>query len=63
MNVVPANSAYASSTKTIAPAGTRRAIVRMASSGIETPVGLFGFVRNTTRVAGVIAASTSSNGN
>ena len=28
----------------------------MASSGTETPVGLFGFVRKTTRVAGVIAA-------
>ena len=63
MNVTPANSAYASSTNTIASAGTRPAIVRMASSGIDTPVGLFGFVRNTTRVFGVIAASTSSSGN
>ena len=50
MNVSPANSAYASSTNTTAPGGTRRAIVRIASSGIATPVGLFGLVRNTTRV-------------
>ncbi len=41
--------------------GTRFAIVRIASNGTATPVGLFGFVMNTTRVAGVIAASTSSN--
>ena len=51
MNDTPANSAYASSTKTTALLGTRRAIVRIASSGIVTPVGLFGFVRNTTRVS------------
>ena len=63
MKLTPANSAYASSTKTIASFGTRRAIVRIASSGIDTPVGLFGFVRKTTRVAGVIAASTSSSAN
>ena len=62
MNVAPANSAYASSTNTTASRGTRRAICRIASSGIDTPVGLFGFVRNTTRVRGVIAASTSSSG-
>ena len=62
MKLTPENSAYASSTKTIAPGGTRRAIVRIASSGIATPVGLFGFVRKTTRVFGVIAASTSSSG-
>ena len=35
----------------------------MASSGIDTPVGLFGLVRNTTRVFGVIAASTSVSAN
>ena len=29
---------------------------------MPTPVGLFGFVRNTTRCSGVIAASTSSSG-
>ena len=63
MNVLPANSAYASSTKTTASLGTRRATARIASSGIDTPVGLFGFVRNTTRVRGVIAASTSSSAN
>ena len=62
MKLTPANSAYASSTKTTAPGGTRRAIVRIASSGMSTPVGLFGFVTNTTRVFGVIAASTSSSG-
>ena len=56
MNVTPANSAYASSTNTIASSGTRRAMVRIASSGIDTPVGLFGLVRKTTRVRGVIAA-------
>ena len=60
MKVAPAKSAYASSTKTIAPAGTRRRSSAMASIGIDTPVGLFGFVRKTTRVRGVIAASTSS---
>jgi hypothetical protein len=49
--------------KTIAPFGTRPAILRTASSGIDTPVGLFGFVRNTTRVFGVMAASTRSSGN
>ena len=53
MKLVLANSAYASSTKTTAPGGTRRATVRMASSGMPTPVGLFGLVRNTTRVFGV----------
>jgi hypothetical protein len=36
--------------------------VRIASSGIEIPVGLFGLVRNTTRVLGVMAASTPSSG-
>src|SRR6266705_2218174 len=62
MNVSPANSAYASSTNTTVSFGTRRAIVRIAPRGVATPVGLFGFVRNTTRVRGVIAASTSSSG-
>ena len=60
MKLRPANSAYASSTNTTASFGTRRAIVAIASSGIDTPVGLFGFVRKTTRVCGVMAASTSS---
>ena len=60
MNERPANSAYASSTKTTASFGTRRATFRIASNGTGTPVGLFGFVRKTTRVCGVIAASTAS---
>ena len=62
MNVAPENSAYASSTNTIASGGTAAAMVRTASSGIDTPVGLLGLVRNTTRVRGVIAASTRSSG-
>ena len=31
--------------------------------GIDTPVGLFGFVKKTTRVLGVMAASTPSSAN
>src|ERR1043166_6291508 len=59
----PENSAYASSTNTIASFGTRVATVLIASNGTDTPVGLLGLVMKTIRVAGVIAASTSFSGN
>ena len=49
--------------RTRARRARRPRCVAIAPRGIIWPVGLFGFVRKTTRVRGVIAASTRSSGN
>ena len=55
-------SMYASSRNTMASDGSRATTSTTSARVIGTPVGLFGLVRNTTRVCGVMAARSASSG-